>query len=52
MFVSELVVLSSVNYIFNTLGRSAILLIPQRSGWTRVVGSVLMSIYAQEEHCT
>ena len=51
MFVSELVVLSSNN---NSLARlEGLLFSPTpEEHCTRVVSSVLMSIYAQEKHCT
>jgi hypothetical protein len=51
-FVAELAVVASVNLICLTLlGRSAHHS-PHKEYCTRVVSSVLMSVYAQEEHCT
>ena len=52
MFVAELAVVASVNLVCLTLlGRSAHHS-PHKEYCTRVVSSVLMSVYAQEEHCT
>ena len=52
MFVAELVVLASVNILFGAIWKGCSFTCTFKEYHTGVVSSVLMSVYAQEEHCT
>ena len=51
MFVAGLVVLASVNYSFQHYLEGLLITHPHKEYCTRFINSVLMSVYAQEEHC-